>query len=448
MRDLDYDNPLEAAPPELGVIGVALFDQLQVPEMAKICKEADFADPECRAIWGAILRHANACTHFDATILGDELADSPAFVARKSGRTALAVMTEAVQRVQHVNHGGEYATKVAQDSSRRMLKALGIDLSRNASDKMIDLQEIVDDAERIIIDVRERQATKRDLNTVINDALEETLSDRPSHVLTHFPEFDRTAGGLPRGGLTMLCGRPGEGKSIGLGSIALNNLREGKSVLFVSAEMSDVDTMVRMFSNFSGLDSKRMQSRGLTGAEKSKLVEESSVLRGMRLKLDGESRTVMEISAEARMYRRQQGLDLLIIDYLQMLESPIRASRHEQVAGITRDLVKLAKSLKIPVLCACAMNRAIEARENKAPRMSDIRDSGAIESDSSLIAFLDRPWLRAPLKHDQSETNVIIAKNRYGDTGEVKWTFDGALQRFTEPPVFKSHGEYFGSQSS
>lgn len=204
-------------------------------------------------------------------------------------------------------------------------------------------------------------------------------------------------------------------------------------MLFVSLEMSAAELTARFASTLSGVPCAAITARNLSSNQKSDLYNAGNSLTDLRIQIDdAPQRTISQISALARMQKRRGGLDVLVVDYLQLVTPDnMQATRDQQVSAMSRGLKCLAKDLQISVICLSQLNREIEKRDNKRPRLSDLRESGAIEQDADIVMFLDRPGTYDTTVDDR-DASVILSKHRNGPTGTVKLIWNPLTMTFTD----------------
>ncbi len=323
---------------------------------------------------------------------------------------------------------------------RLLIHASG-EILRDAYDPTVDPAQMVSEAEQKIFAVHD--ARSRDQVTSIHDLLVEAF-DRIDARLergegvgtpTGLRDLDNLTGGLHDSELVILAARPSMGKTALATNIAeYVTIAAGVPTLFVSLEMARLELAQRMLCSQGKIDASKFRSGFLSGEDRQKLVEASARLGKAPLFVDDTpSRTVTEIAACARRLKRKENLGLLVIDYLQLIQpdNP-KDPRQEQVARMTRRLKALARELKIPILCLAQLNRQPEAtRESHRPRLSHLRESGAIEQDADVVLFIHREEYYHPDNEDEKgRADLIVAKQRNGPTGTVKLAWLSRYTRF------------------
>ncbi len=249
---------------------------------------------------------------------------------------------------------------------------------------------------------------------------------------TGFTDFDKKTNGLQKSDLIIVAGRPAMGKT----SFAMNiaekaAIKEGASVAIFSMEMSSVQLTMRMMSSLSRINSGKLKSGNLTDVEWPRIGQINHLLSSSKVFIDDTpALSPMEVRARCRRLQRQHGLDLVVIDYLQLMQVKGAENRVNEISEISRSLKGLAKELDVPVVALSQLNRSLEQRPNKRPVMSDLRESGAIEQDADLIVFIYRDEVYHEDSKDKGKAEIILGKHRHGSTGMVPLTFLGEFTKF------------------
>lgn len=381
-------------------------------------KAADFTDSVCRRVFSAALTLEERGQVCDLVTLSDIAPDVDASAAveltvEALGRGALA---------------GQYAANVRAAAQRRAVAELCLTLARDAQDADKPLPELLDAARGRL------DALSGDLpsgGTVSGtDALcgfyERLVGGEVQPVVTSgFPRLDRALC-IAGGKLIVIGARPSVGKSALLLHLAMNALDAGRRVLLVSLEMSADEVVGRMAARQSGVPVQAISTHSLSETQLGRVVEGFSLLPGDRFSVCTTARTAQDVRREALRMRADGGLDLIVVDYLQLLDAGRKTSnRTEAVGVISRTLKLLAVELNIPVLTASQLSRASE--RNDAPRLSDLRESGSIEQDADAVLLL-----HAANEKENPERDLTLAKNRQGRCGGFKLLFSGEKMLFTE----------------
>ncbi|HKI87300.1 MAG TPA: replicative DNA helicase [Thermoanaerobaculia bacterium] len=340
-----------------------------------------------------------------------------------------------------------YAEIVKERSiRRRLIEACG-EITRNCLDGGLEAQEALSRAEQSVLALGE-EAIQRgfiSLGTVVHEAID-LLEERPASVFTGlktgFGDFDEITRGLNPGNLIILAGRPGMGKT----TIALNMaehaaIREGKSVGIFSLEMSRDELGYRIIAAEADVPFKSLRSGHLSQKQWQKVVKTSKAMENAPLFIDDSANpSLLEVASKARRLRAERGLNLVVLDYLQLMQAGGRyENRNLEIAAISRGLKQLAKELEIPVLALSQLSRQPERRGgDHRPQLADLRESGALEQDADLVAFIYRDEVYNEDTEDKNIAELIIAKHRNGETGKVRLVFFGENSKFTN--LARDHG--------
>jgi replicative DNA helicase len=372
----------------------------------------------------------------------------------------------------------DYGRTVYDLFIRRSLILLGEDMVNVAYDAPVDFspRNQIEDAERKLFDLAESgrydggfQRFSQAMTTAIDMAAHAFQRDgKLSGIATGLDDLDRLMGGLQRSDLIVLAGRPGMGKTSLATNIAFNvaaawkagevrpdghtETADGGIVGFFSLEMSAEQLATRIIAEQTEIPSNQIRRGGISEAEFEKIKDYSIRLQNLPLYVDETGGiSIAQLAARARRLKRQRGLDLLVIDYLQLLSGSSKRSsenRVQEITEITTKLKALAKELAVPVIALSQLSRQVESREDKHPQLSDLRESGSIEQDADVVLFVYREEyyhvMRKPLESDREKfaqwladgdkvggkAEVIVAKQRHGPTGTVELQFDGAITKF------------------
>lgn len=335
----------------------------------------------------------------------------------------------------HGGHAVHYAKIVAEKAHRRALIYAGQDAQVSAYDSSLTVQEAAGDADTKITAVLERLAGKSEatMEAAVQDLMERLEGKRPSGLLTGFSGFDALTYGLQPGNLVIIAARPSMGKTALAVNVMENVARSGRSVGIISLEQSVTELCDRMVCGASKLSTAVLRNpHTLTEAQRDSIMTAIAELCQLPVCYDDRPQSIVTLEATARIMKRRDKIDLLIIDYLQIIAAEDRREpREQQVSDISRRLKRLAKTLEIPIICLAQLNRDVEKSTDKKPRLSHLRESGAIEQDADIVTFLHRP--------DYYETGEqsgaaewIIAKHRNGQTGEIPLKFEKQFMRFVD----------------
>ena len=436
---LDRQPPcnLEA---ELGVVGSILLVPDVCDDVATILCADDFYGDAHRTLFGHMLAMHDAGRKIDLTLLVDELKKSDAF-EQIGGVAYLATVTHSVPNAANAVY---YAKIVRQKSTFRELIGAGTEILRDAYDEAVDSVELVSRAEERIFSVLDnRQSTSvqsiRKIMLESLDRIDERMSGEHTSVGvdTGFTELDALMGGLHNSELIILAARPSMGKTaLALNIVEYVTLKSNIPTLLVSLEMSSMELADRLLSSVAKVDGARLRDGMVTTTDRQRLVEKAAYISEAPLFVDdAPNRTVTEIAAVARRIRRREGgLGFIVVDYLQLIQpDDAKDPRHEQVARMTRRLKGLAREMKVPVLCVAQLNRQTEDARDNQPRLSHLRESGAIEQDADVVMFVHRKeYFASEDEKDQfaGQAEVIIAKQRNGPVGKIDLAWKKQFTRF------------------
>lgn len=440
------DKPLDLSgihlPPqnlmaERSVLGSVLLEIHAIDEVADILRPEHFYSDIHGLIYSAILRLHDATIKVDAVTLAEEL-DKRNQLEDIGGVPYLGEILEAVP---HAAHAKYYAEIVRDKWIQRSLTNVCTDVLRDCYEGADDTGDVLQRAERGIFEIMENQETGQKL--AMEDIMMATL-DRIntrmgregtiSGLPTGFMDLDRQTNGFQPSELIILAARPSMGKTAFVCNIAEWCASVGETTtLIFSLEQSKLELAERFLCIRAKLDGHRLRKGQLEPDERHALLEASSELSRLPLFIDDQpGRTVGQIAAICRRLKRRNNLGLVVIDYLQLIEpEDKRANREQQIAQITRRLKGIAKENDLPLIALSQLNRGVELREDKRPRLADLRESGAIEQDADIVMFLHRPDAYNP-EDRPGLAEVVVAKHRSGPTGIVNLQWRRESMRFTD----------------
>lgn len=349
-----------------------------------------------------------------------------------------AYLNEIMGTVPHAAHADYYAKIVREKWLQRTLISACEETLREAYHETTELDRLMETAEKRIFAILEQQENiDRITLDEILDATFQRIFERMDQEDTvtglHTGSFglDEYTGGFQPTELIVLAARPSMGKTALVCNFAMAAAKLGKGVLMFSLEQSKMELAERLLCIHAKISGHKLRKGDLDEFEQSTLMESSNQMRSYPIYIDDTAgRTMSQIAAIARRIKRRGTLDIVIIDYLQLIESEDRnIPREQQISSITRRLKFLAKDLEIPVVALAQLNRGVEQREDKRPRLSDLRESGAIEQDADIVMFLHRPEAYDP-EDRPGEADLIVAKNRHGPIGTVDLVWRRELLTF------------------
>lgn len=442
-QQIPHDSEAEKA-----VLGAVFLDPEAIIDASDVLQPDDFYENANRIVFQAMLNISDREEVIDPVTLQDEL--------KKNNQVddigGIAYVTELSMATPTAAHVTYYAKIVKRKAILRNLISTSQRIIQNAIEGSDDVTDILDDAESQIMGVSQDNASGgfKSIHDVLNTAMEEinSIPDDGNMVTglpSGFSELDKMTTGFHDDELIILAARPGVGKT----AFALNvaqfvGLKTDKTVAMFSLEMGAEQLVQRMLASEGLIDSQHLRTGQLTDEEWRKLVVAAGSLDNTSIYIDDTPGIKMsEIRAKARRLAKEKGnLGLIVIDYLQLIEGPRSESRQQEVSAISRQLKKLAKELHIPVIALSQLSRSVEQRQDKRPVLSDIRESGSIEQDADIVAFLYRDdYYRderdeddegeVEAEEDNGEVEVIIEKNRSGTRGTIKLMFSKPYNRFS-----------------
>ena len=306
------------------------------------------------------------------------------------------------------------------------------------------MQTLIDESESAIFSVAASGETRgaAGVSSILDEVFHGLESQRDRGEFTGIPsgfyDLDEVLGGFNPGEMTVIAARPAMGKTAFVLNLmdhasthVADSLGYAPSVLFFSLEMGRASIVQRMLVARAQVEAHRLRSGRLHDREYADLVEAAGVLKGARLFIDDTpGLSIMALRSRARRLKAEHGLDMIVIDYLQLLSAKAE-SRQQEISMISRSLKELARELEIPLITLAQLSRSVESREEKRPQLSDLRESGSIEQDADVVAMLYRPEYYFPIDENKGKAEVRIVKHRNGATGTVELQFQGAMLRFS-----------------
>ena len=439
VREQYLEKPLPSSEEsERAILGAILLDNALIAQAIEQLQPSDFYLPLHRQIFKAMIALFEQSQRIDPILIGEEL--------KKEGILdsigGVSTVTNLTFGLPHFSDLTSY-TKVVKDKStvRNLIKVCN-QITSEALAEEDDASAILDNAERLIFALAEERTRQgfSHIQPVAETVFQKVqeFAKRESHALTGlatgFADLDQKTSGLQPTDLIILAGRPSMGKTaLGL-TIAQNAATQENAVIAVfSLEMSKEQLVMRMLSSEARVDAHRFRTGFLIQDEWGRIANAVAKLSEARFFIDDTPGiSVLEMRAKTRrLVAEQKKLDLIMVDYMQLMTGSGRVeSRQQEVSQISRELKGLAKELGVPVLALSQLSRAAEARNPPKPLMSDLRESGSIEQDADLVAFIYREEYYKPTDENAGIAEVIIAKQRNGPTGTVKLAFLKEFTRF------------------
>ena len=423
---------------EEAVVGAVLINPEAYYDLAQFLQADDFYIVRHRWIWEAFTRLHEKRSPLDFLTVTEEL-DNAGQLAEIGGP---AYLTALLNQVPTSLHAEAYGRLVEAEAIRRRMLTAANQIATLAYNERESVEYIIEESEKSIFNVSERRLRHdvkpiRQVMSEVYDRIDE-LAKRPEDIVgvpTGFIDLDRMLGGLQPSDLLIIAGRPGQGKSGFLLSVAKNAaLLHKKHVAIFSLEMSNEQVAQRLISQQTGIDSQHLRTGKLDDNERDLFVHSIEVLGDTQIYLDDTPAiTPLALRTKCRRLQMEFGLDLIILDYIQLMSGDTRTeNRVQEVSYISRNLKVLARELSVPVLAAAQLSRAVEQRTDKRPVLSDLRESGSIEQDADIVMFIYRPDQYEKDTVDKNKAEIIVSKHRNGPTGSVELIFMSHLAKFVD----------------
>jgi len=436
MGDPFFDKGLPSnVEAERSILGAILLDNAVCNQAIELLRRDDFFLDSHRRIFDKMVALTERLMPIDLITLSDELRRAGEF-EQIGGATYIASLIDGVPRTDTIE---PYAKLVKQKSMLRKLISASQQIVSLAFEEEDDADVIIDKAEQMIFQIAEDRVRQgfQYIGDVAHRRLEqiEQMAGRPEMITgvpTGFTDFDRMTSGLQRQELIVIAARPSMGKTALALNMAQYAAKNANVVGIFSLEMSAEQLVSRLLCSEARVDAHRLRTGYLNREEWARLADALRRLCETKVFIDDSAAvSVMEMRAKCRRLKAEHGLDLLIVDYLQLMAGRGRIeSRQQEVSQISRDLKGLAKELDIPVVALSQLSRAPEQRSEHKPQLSDLRESGAIEQDSDVVCFIYREELYNPTDENQGTAELIIGKQRNGPTGMVQLAFLKEFTRF------------------
>ncbi|MFN8378414.1 MAG: replicative DNA helicase [Anaerolineae bacterium] len=423
---------------EEAVLGAILINPDSYLSIASFLTADDFFILRHRHIWDALSRISQRNEKPDFVTVQDELRamgqlndiGGPAFILNLINNTPTSI------------HAEVYARLVERASTRRKLLNAADQIKGFALDETLNLEKVVSESEAKLFGVTEA-SVRRDIQpigTAINEYFErvELLMQTPTAMQglpTGFRDLDQLLGGLQRSDLLIFAGRPGMGKTSFLLSVALNAAKVGARIAIFTMEMGADQIVQRFMAMETGINTQKLRTGQLNQQEYSKFVHSAGNLGGLPIFIDDTpSMTPVQMRTKCRRVQHEHGLDLVIVDYLQLMSGggTFENNRVQEISYISRSMKEMARELQVPVFSAAQLSRAVEQRQDKHPQLSDLRESGSLEQDADIVAFLYREVVYNEATENPNKAEIIIAKHRNGPTDTISLHYERQLTKFLD----------------
>ena len=439
------NKPPQAVELEESVLGALMLDANALNTAIELLHEEYFYKPEHKLIFHAIHKLFEQNQPVDMLTVTNQLRQSGELEAA-GGAYHITELTSHVVSAAHIEY---YARVLSEKYISRELIRLSTETIRSAYDETTDVVDLLDKTEGQLMDINDKNFKTDfrpvgDLVYAATQQVEEAMSssDGLSGVPSGFKELDRITAGFHPGTLIILAARPAMGKTAFALSIARNiAIQFKKAVAFFSLEMTGVELAMRLISSEAEISGDKLKRGELAGHERQQLESRTQALNDAKIYIDDTSQlTIYELRAKCRRLKQHHDIQMVFIDYLQLMNAGgdtmnRNGNREQEISTISRQLKALSKELNIPVLAMSQLSRAVETRGGtKRPQLSDLRESGAIEQDADIVMFIYRPEYYGIQEDDKGTTagmaDIIVAKHRSGDVGDVRLRFNKNYARF------------------
>ena len=430
--------PPHSVEAEQSVLGSILLDKDAMISVSETLIPEDFYKEAHRVIYECMLKLYNNQSEIDLITLADELRDQ-GYLDDIGGIAYITSLSTIVPTTSNIKY---YINIVKEKSISRQLISAANDIINLGYDSSTKVEDVLENAEKKIFDISQERTTNdfQPINQVLTETLSmlEKLYEEKSDVTgltTGFRDLNKKINGLQRSDLLLIAARPAMGKTAFALNLVQNAALKGDaSVAVFSLEMSKEQLVQRMVAAQSSVELKKIKTGTLAANDWPRITDGMAVLSGAKIHIDDTPGIkISELRSKCRKLKIEKGLDLVLIDYLQLMEGEgHNESRQQEIAKISRSLKILAKELDCPVVALSQLSRAPEQRADHRPMLSDLRESGSIEQDADIVMFLYRDEYYNPDTDRKNIGEVIVAKNRHGETGTVELVWFGEIQKFAD----------------
>ena len=425
---------------EQAVLGAMLIKKEAIAEVSQLLRPEDFYRDAHKIIYEAMLALFNRNEPADIVTVTNYL-DKENKLDKVGGITFVTALANIVPTAANVNF---HANIVREKADLRHLINTATDIAGMAYEATDDVSDVIDKSEKMIMEVANRQNVSAftPMQEIVMETFDKinTLYESKgglTGISCGFKDLDALTSGLQASDLILVAARPSMGKTAFTLNIAANvALKEKKTVAFFSLEMSKQQLVQRMLCSEGGIDSQKLKNADLSTEDWEKLVRTADKVSAAPLYIDDTAGiTVNELRSKARRLKAEHGLDLIIIDYLQLMQGRSKGgsdNRQQEISDISRSLKAVARELNVPVIALSQLSRSVESRQIKRPMLSDLRESGSLEQDADIVMFLYREDYYDPETANKNITEVIVAKHRNGPVDTVKMFFKKEFTRFND----------------
>ena len=423
---------------EQAVLGAMKIDKEAISKATELLRENDFYRQDHRAVYQVIVDLFSKNQAVDMVTVTEAL-KREGKLEDVGGIQFITYLANAVPTAANVSY---HAKIVEEKSLLRQLISVSTQIAGSGYEGTEDVNSLLDNAERMILGVSERKISRdfapiKEVVMSAVDRIDELYNKKGgiTGIATGFIDFDHLTSGLQPSDLILIAARPSMGKTALVLNMAQHvAIREKKAVAFFSLEMSKEQLVQRMLCSEASIDSSRLRIGELEDNDWEKLIWAADSLSRAEIFIDDTPGiTVMEMRAKARRLKVEHNLQLIVIDYLQLMQGSGKKNsenRQQELSDISRSLKALARELNVPVIALSQLSRSVESRQVKRPMLSDLRESGALEQDADLVAFLYREDYYDKETENKNITELIIAKHRNGPVDTVKLFFHKQFTRF------------------
>ena len=434
----DLRLPPQNVDAEQSILGAVLLENSALNKALEVIVEEDFHRGAHRTIFAGMLELSERNEVVDQITL-TELLKTKGQLEQVGGAAYVAELVQAVPSASNIR----YHCKIVREKSLlRGLIRIATDVVSKGYDALVESSDLLEYAEREIFRLGQGRVDRSfvAMHQIVKESVELvdrlfSRKERITGVPTGYRVIDDITAGLQPSDLIIIAGRPSMGKtSLALGIAEYAAMRANLTVGIFSLEMSQAQLVLRMLSSQAFLDSHALRTGQLTPEDWRSLCDAADRLERAKIFIDDSGGlTVQQMRGKARRLKSEQGLDLLIIDYLQLMQGHSRAeSRQQEISDISRALKAFAKELDIPVLALSQLSRAVENRKPPIPVLADLRESGAIEQDADIVMFIYRDEVYNPETEEKGLADILIRKHRNGPTGDRQLTFQERYAKFTD----------------
>ncbi len=450
MDDKAARIPPQSTEAEASLLGSLLIDSEAIVKIADLIKPQDFYDERHRYIYEAAVSLYERHSPIDILTLTEQLKNKE-LLATVGGASYITELTNYVPTATHVE---QYAEIVATKAMRRRLIKASQDITGYSYDEARSFKDLIEEAEARLFEVSQRHVSQdlvslEDILSASFDRLDELHKDKGKirGIPTGFRDLDNMLGGFQRSDLIILAARPSMGKT----ALALNfahnvSMKAGFPVVMFSLEMSKEQLVDRLLAAEAGVDAWNLRTGNLTDSDFEKIGQAMGSLSEAQMFIDDTpGLTISDLRTKARREAHRRPLGLIVVDYLQLMSGGSKfggdGNRVQEISEISRGLKSVARELNVPIIALSQLSRSVESRSPQIPQLADLRESGSIEQDADVVAFIYREDYYNPESERRSIVDLFIKKHRNGPTGHVEIFFDREKQQFKG--IDKRHTETF-----